>query len=115
MAGGKTGNELGADLAAIWHAGARDLPLAADDYQAAWVHTPSSLSGLMGRGGGLGHNPGVAFDSFCDQVNKMLIDTRRVLLDLGTALVWIADEYVATDQSARQAFEDRKTYLLSQD
>ncbi len=112
---GKTGEILGADLGKLWHAGKHDLPLVADDYRSAWFKTPSSVSSLCSRGGGLGSNPGAHLDSVIDRVNKFLKDTETALNEVGEALVWVADEYAATDASCQSAFNAKKKAMEAGD
>lgn len=109
---GKHGDALGADLGALWYAGKHDLPDMAADYHEAWTKTPYAVSGITGRGGGLGSDPGAQLDLMCDRVNKFLSDTETVCTDVGTALVWIADNYAATDQTCVTNFEKTKKYYV---
>jgi hypothetical protein len=108
---GKRGDALGADLGALWYAGKHDLPDMAADYQTAWVNTPSGVSGSTSRGGGLGYDPGAQIDEMCDRVNKLLLDTKAVLVDVGEALVWVADQYAATDSSCKASYQSMQNYL----
>ncbi|GAB3775483.1 hypothetical protein FB382_004147 [Nocardioides ginsengisegetis] len=108
---GKHGQELGADLGALWYAGNHDLPQVADDYWVAWAATPSSTSGSCRRGGGLGVDPGASIDAFEDRINKMLLDTNIALTEVGKALCWVADEYRRTDESCEAEFNRRRAAL----
>jgi hypothetical protein len=107
----KQGDELGADLGELWYAGNHDLPLVASDYTAAQIGVPLSTAPMTSRGGGLGVDPGGLIDSYASYVHKMLADTHDAVSDVATALVWIADEYAATDASCKQAFDAKKAYL----
>ena len=108
---GKSGDALGADLGSLWYAGKHDLPTMANDYRYAWDETPYSISGLTGRGGGLGVDPGGQLDAMCDRVNKFLLDSESVLDHVGQALVWVANHYAATDASCAAAYNKTKDYL----
>lgn len=108
---GKRGDALGADLGALWYAGKHDLPDMAEDYSTAWVNTPSGTRGSTTRGGGLGFDPGSQLDEMCERVNKFLLDTKAVLTDVGEALVWVADEYAATDDTCKASYKSMQNYL----
>ncbi|WP_460853095.1 hypothetical protein [Nocardioides montaniterrae] len=112
---GKHGAVLGADLGALWHAGKHDLHLVAVDYGTAWSDIPVSISGFCRRGNGIGSDPGASLDNMLDRVNKMLLDTQTAVTAVGAALVWVADEYAATDASCRDAFNAKKKSLQEDD
>lgn len=106
---GKSGDELGVELGRLWNAGRHDLPKVAEDYWEACTNVPSLVSAQCERGGGLGADPGASIDAFGQRVYKMLLDTRTSVSLVGDALVWIADEYAATDQSCQASFAQTKT------
>ena len=108
---GKRGDALGADLGALWYAGKHDLPDMAADYLIAWSNTVSVVSSRTRRGGGIGFDPGSELDAMCERVNKFLLDTRSALLGVGEALVWVADEYAATDENCRATYRSMQAYL----
>lgn len=110
---GKSGAELGADLGALWHAGKHTLPQVADDYWDAATNIPTLTAPITARGGGLGQDPGGAIDGYAGRVYRMLLDTRLALSEVAEALVWVADEYAATDASCRAEFERKKGALSS--
>lgn len=104
---GLTGTELGAEIGNIYKMGKEVLPGVADDYNDAWANTPAAVSGSTSRGGGLGDDPGPKMDALLDKLNKATFDTEDALRDVAQALVWTADDYVFTDQAAKDEF-DRK-------
>lgn len=108
---GKTGDELGVELGRLWYAGKHDLPEVAGDYEDAGKNIPSSVSEPCNRGGGLGSSPGSSLDSFTELVRKMLNDTGSSVTHAGAALVWIADNYAATDQTCKSSFDSTKSEL----
>lgn len=108
---GKHGDALGVDLGTLWYAGQHDLPNMAADYADAWAHAPYAVSASTRRGGGLGTDPGGQLDLMCDRVNKFLKDSENVCTDVGAALVWIADNYAATDDTCKRNYEKTKDHL----
>lgn len=108
---GKRGYVLGSHLGTLWRSGRDDLPRVADDYRAARRLTPSSVSSLCARGGGLGHDPSAELDAMIDRVNGFLRDTEQALNEVAEALIWVADEYAATDASCQEQFLAKKKSL----
>ena len=105
------GEDLGAELANLWHDGTKVLPKVAGDYHTAWLNTPISISGYTTRGGGLGTDPGSAFDAVLNHLNNVTSHTEKVLDGVGQALVWTANIYAETDAAAKATFDAQMNQL----
>lgn len=87
------------------------LPKVAGDYHTAWFNTPISISGYTTRGGGLGIDPGSAFDAVLNHLNNVTSHTEKVLDGVGQALVWTANIYAETDAAAKATFDAQMNQL----
>lgn len=107
----KHGTALGADLYELWDAGTNMLPGVADDFETAWENVPFGVSDLCTRSGGLGlgtYGGGSGIDYALDQLNDCISTTQKNLRATGHALVWIANEYAKTDDTAKAEFNRKK-------
>ena len=108
----KSGEDLGADLAALYKAGADNLPRLADQFEEArewlewakvreiaWQHHADLGIGANGVNG--------SFRSFVGAVIEHLHTTEKNLDDTGKALCYLAKDYAATDGAAKAAFDEK--------
>jgi hypothetical protein len=110
---GKSGTELGADLALLYQTGAQLLPHLADQFQAAkttltpigddsaaWARDPSIGIGASGC-----H---ADFNAYVDAIAAHLTSTGTNLDETGEALCYAATDYAATDTGAKTEFNRLK-------
>ena len=105
---------LGADLFDLWNAGKHMLPAAAESVQGAWNTTPASIKSYCTRSGPIGlvpDGPGQAIDNVLEYLNRALSDSAQNLRLTGDALVWLANQYAATDADAKAEFDRKKRDL----
>jgi hypothetical protein len=109
---GKTGEDLGADLAELYEAGAENLPRLADQFEEAreWLEYIRVREIAWGHDADLGIGAkGVhgSFKSFVDAIVDHLKSTEKNLDDTGKALCYAAKDYAATDGAAKAEFDKR--------
>jgi len=115
---GKTGAELGADLALLYQTGKQLIPHLADQFgharskidgvgddSAAWRRDPSLGIGETGA-----H---AAFKSYVGAISAHLKTTETNLDDTGRALCYAAEDYARTDGAAKAEFDKHKNDVVS--
>jgi hypothetical protein len=107
---GKTGEDLGADLALLYQAGADNVPKLADQFKEAreWLEWARTHEVAWGRDASLGIGSQGArgsFKSFVDAIIDHLKSTEQNLDDTGRALCYAAKDYAETDGAAKTEFD----------
>lgn len=103
-----SGKELGADIFGLWRAGTRNLPDVATVYAEASTACDIEPTQAFARAGDLGfgpHGPWSSWQTLNDELSSLLVETSRNLRDTGRALVAAADDFAATDTTARAEFD----------
>jgi hypothetical protein len=111
---GKSGSELGADLALIYQTGAQLLPHLADQFQSA-KSTITAIGddsgGAWGRDASLGIGATGClpnFNAYVDAIAAHLTSTATNLDDTGAALCYASTDYAASDDGAKAEFDRLK-------
>jgi hypothetical protein len=110
---GKSGGELGADLALLYQTGEQLLPHLADQFRdAKKVLDPiSGNSNPWTRDDSLGIGSSgclTSFNDYLDAISAHLSSTALNLEATGEALKYAATDYAAADTGAKTVFEQQK-------
>lgn len=115
---GKTGEDLGADLALLYQTGEQLLPHLADQFG----HARSKLNPVGDDSGSWRRDPSLgigetgchsAFASYVDAIATHLKTTETNLDDTGRALCYAATDYAATDDAAKAEFNAHKNDVIT--
>jgi len=110
---GKTGEDLGADLALLYQAGDQLIPHLADQFG----HARTKLTPIGDDSGAWSRDPSLGigetgcyskFNAYVDAIAAHLKTTEVNLDDTGKALCYAATDYAETDGAAKTAFNAHK-------
>lgn len=103
-----SGRDFGADLFSLYRAGRTELPAKAAVYSAVTSAAFEARGDILGLAdtAGVNHEVVGGVLGLCAELQGALRRTTLALRDTGEALVRIADDYVTTDQQARDQFRE---------
>jgi hypothetical protein len=115
---GKTGEDLGADLAVLYQTGEQLIPHLADQFGHArsQIDPVGNDSDAWRRDSTLGIGETgcySTFNSYVDAIAAHLKTTETNLDDTGKALCYAATDYASTDGAAKAAFDAHKKDVVS--